>query len=67
MDCEEFLEIESRQTGLDAEAAERAIQATLETLARRLSKGESRDLLRQLPAELKPYVCTDGPRGLRRR
>ncbi|GLX11004.1 DUF2267 domain-containing protein [Microbispora sp. NBRC 16548] len=62
MDYEEFLEIVSRQTGLDAEAAQRAIQATLETLARRLSKGESRDLLRQLPAELKPYVYTDkGP------
>ncbi|WP_285781187.1 DUF2267 domain-containing protein [Microbispora sp. NBRC 16548] len=59
MEYEEFLEIVSRQTGLDAEGAQRAIRATLETLARRLSKGESRDLLRQLPAELKPWIYTE--------
>lgn len=46
-------------TGLDADAAERAARATLTTLAERLSPGEARDLLEELPAEMKPWVYTE--------
>src|SRR4051794_31762813 len=59
MDYGEFIEITQRETGLDVHAAERAARATLTTLAERLSSGQARDLLEQLPAELKPWLYTE--------
>jgi uncharacterized protein (DUF2267 family) len=47
-------------TQLDREAAERAVRATLETLAERLSKGEALDLAERLPAPLAGWLATDG-------
>jgi uncharacterized protein (DUF2267 family) len=61
VEYEEFIRMVAREAGLnDSEDAERAAQATLETLAERLSKGEARDLLQELPAELKLWIY---PRG----
>jgi uncharacterized protein (DUF2267 family) len=60
VDYEQFIKIVEEQTGLGAEAAERAAWATLRTLAERLSKGEARDLRGELPAEMKPWVYTEG-------
>jgi uncharacterized protein (DUF2267 family) len=60
MDYREFIQITQREGGLGADAAERAARATLTTLAERLSPGQARDLLHQLPAEMKPWVHTDG-------
>jgi uncharacterized protein (DUF2267 family) len=59
VDYQQFIQITQREAVLSAEAAERAAQATLTTLAERLSKGEARDLLEQLPAEMKPWVYTE--------
>jgi uncharacterized protein (DUF2267 family) len=61
MEYREFLEVVRQGGGLDADEAERAARATLTTLAERLSKGEARDLLEQLPAEMKPWVYTESP------
>jgi uncharacterized protein (DUF2267 family) len=48
--------------GLSREAAERAAQATLQTLADRLSRDEVRQhLVRELPEEMEPWVFTDTP------
>jgi uncharacterized protein (DUF2267 family) len=44
---------------LSSDAAERVAQAVLQTLAERLPPGEVRHLLRELPAELKPWVYTE--------
>jgi uncharacterized protein (DUF2267 family) len=44
---------------LSSDAAEQAAQAVLQTLAERLPPGEMRHLLRELPAELKPWVYTE--------
>jgi uncharacterized protein (DUF2267 family) len=56
MEYRDFLSSVEQQTHLDPHGAEQAIRATLQTLAERLSKGQARDLLAQLPAELKPVV-----------
>jgi uncharacterized protein (DUF2267 family) len=57
VDYDQFVSIVRDHTQLDE--PERAIRATLETLAERLSKGEARDLLAQLPAEMKPWIYTE--------
>jgi uncharacterized protein (DUF2267 family) len=60
VEYEQFIRTVAHESGTDdTETAERATQATLETLADRLSKGEARDLLRELPAELKPWIYTE--------
>jgi uncharacterized protein (DUF2267 family) len=59
MDYRGFIQVTQREGVVDADLAERAARATLTTLAERLSKGEARDLLRQLPAEMKPWVHTE--------
>jgi uncharacterized protein (DUF2267 family) len=56
MEYSEFLSSVGQQTHLDAYGAEQAVRATLHTLSERLSKGQARDLLEELPAELKPIV-----------
>jgi uncharacterized protein (DUF2267 family) len=58
MEYREFIQITQREAALDADRAERAAQATLTTLAERLSRGQARDLLQQLPAEMKPWIYT---------
>jgi uncharacterized protein (DUF2267 family) len=65
VEYEEFITIVAHEAVLDdIEKAERAAQATLETLARRLSPGQARDLLAELPAELKPWIHPRGDRQI---
>jgi uncharacterized protein (DUF2267 family) len=60
MEYEEIIEETRRASGgLTGEAAERAAQATLQTLAERLPSGEARHILAELPAELKPWIYTE--------
>ena len=52
--------IQQAAGGVSREAAERAAQATLQTLADRLSRDEVRQhLVRELPDEMMPWVFTD--------
>ena len=50
---DEFIERVEGRGGLDRAAAERAVAATLETLAERIAGGEVDDLAEQLPEELR--------------
>lgn len=60
MDDEEIIEVIRRESGgLSPETAERAAQATLQTLAERLPRAEARHVLQELPAELKPFIYTE--------
>jgi uncharacterized protein (DUF2267 family) len=59
VDYERFISIVEGAAGVGREPARRATQATLETLADRISKGEARDLADQLPPELAPSLATD--------
>ena len=57
MKYDEFMAQVQRRAGLDShEVAERATQATLETLSERLEGGEPKDLAAQLPPELATYL-----------
>jgi uncharacterized protein (DUF2267 family) len=56
MKFEEFMKTVSERAGLDREQAEKAVRATLNTLAQRLAGGEAKDLASQLPEELKETV-----------
>jgi uncharacterized protein (DUF2267 family) len=60
MDYEEFLTIVSTAADVDSESAEKATRATLQTLAERLTRGQARDLVTELPPELGPYLHTAG-------
>jgi uncharacterized protein (DUF2267 family) len=51
-----FLTIVERQAGLDRPEAERAVKATLQTLAERITGGEADDLAAFLPRELRAYL-----------
>ena len=60
MEYEQIIDVIRREAGgLGNEAAERAAKAALQTLAERLPRGEARHILRELPAELKPWAWTD--------
>jgi uncharacterized protein (DUF2267 family) len=59
MDYEEFISIVKQWADLRDEEAERAIRVVLQTLAERISTGEARDLVSQLPAELGPWLLTE--------
>jgi uncharacterized protein (DUF2267 family) len=59
MDNEQFVKIVEQQIGRGAEAAERAVQATLQTLTERLSKGQRRDMMRELPPETMRWLHTE--------
>jgi uncharacterized protein (DUF2267 family) len=59
MDYEEFISIVKQWADLRDEEAERAIRVVLLTLAERISTGEARDLVSQLPAELGPWLLTE--------
>jgi uncharacterized protein (DUF2267 family) len=56
---ESFVSLVQEKARASRDDAERAIRATLETLAERLSAGQARDIAAQLPLELAPYVATD--------
>lgn len=60
MDYEEFLTFVRTAAAIDRESAERATSATLQTLAKRLTRGVARDLVAELPPELGPHLYTDG-------
>jgi uncharacterized protein (DUF2267 family) len=55
VDYEAFLAAVEGDAGTSRELAERAVRATLQTLAERLSGGEAEDLAEQLPQELRPF------------
>jgi uncharacterized protein (DUF2267 family) len=52
----EFMQDVRERTGVDEDRAEKAVRATLNTLAQRLAGGEPHDLASQLPEELKETV-----------
>jgi uncharacterized protein (DUF2267 family) len=60
VDYDQFLAVVEQQADLGREAAEQATRAVLQTLAERIAQGEARDLADELPAELAPWLFTDG-------
>ncbi|MGW5329348.1 DUF2267 domain-containing protein [Streptomyces sp. NPDC004014] len=56
MDEQEFVRIVAERTGLSRQEAADLTRATLETLAHRLSAGEARDLITELPEGLADAV-----------
>jgi uncharacterized protein (DUF2267 family) len=56
---EEFIRSVQTRADLEWEPAVRAARVTLETLARRIARGEAQDLAARLPPELGPSVWTD--------
>jgi uncharacterized protein (DUF2267 family) len=52
----DFIAIVEREVGTGRDEAERAVRATLTTLAERISGGEAEDVARQLPPELRPLL-----------
>jgi uncharacterized protein (DUF2267 family) len=56
---ERFVTTVQQKASISREAAERAVQATLQTLAERLSQGQARDLAAQLPEPLAGWLFTD--------
>src|SRR4051794_40565286 len=66
VDYDGFVTTVQQKAGVSRERAERAIQATLETLAERLSAGEARDLPEELPDEIAGWLhTTSGPEPFR--
>ena len=60
MEYSEFIGlVQQAGGGLGTETAERATEATLRTLAERLSPGEARRLALELPAQLMPWLHTE--------
>jgi uncharacterized protein (DUF2267 family) len=57
---ETFLAEVEQQAQASREEAERAVRATLQTLAERISAGQAEDLARQLPPEVRPLLEGDG-------
>lgn len=60
LNYDEFLSRVQRRAGLDREVAELVAQATLTTLAVRITRGEAEDLAVQLPVELRPWLQLTG-------
>ena len=58
-DYERFITTVQQKASISRRKAERAAQATLETLAERLSPGEARDLADALPAPAAGWLFTD--------
>jgi uncharacterized protein (DUF2267 family) len=58
-DHERFIVIVQQMARLSWEEAQRATEATLTTLAERLSSGRARDIAEQLPEELRGHLATD--------
>jgi uncharacterized protein (DUF2267 family) len=61
MDRDRFISIVEQDAGLGRADAERAVRATLTTLAERIAEGQARDLQDQLPPELAPWLGTKSP------
>jgi uncharacterized protein (DUF2267 family) len=59
-DYERFITTIQQKAQLSWDEAERAAQATLQTLADRLSAGEARDIAKQLPAGVRPWLPAEG-------
>lgn len=53
---DEFLSAVQRRSGLDRDLAEAYVQATLNTLAERITRGEAEDLAAELPPALRPWL-----------
>jgi uncharacterized protein (DUF2267 family) len=62
VDHSQFIGLTRRLARLDADAAERAARAALETLAQRLSPGGAQNLREQLPVEMRPWVSGESGR-----
>jgi uncharacterized protein (DUF2267 family) len=60
---DEFMKEVRERSGLDQEQADKAVRATLNTLAERLKGGEPKDLASQLPEPLKDTVLLTSGRG----
>ncbi|HEV7884218.1 MAG TPA: DUF2267 domain-containing protein [Solirubrobacteraceae bacterium] len=56
MDHDDVIRLVAQSAGIEPEAAECAVEATLATLAERISAGEARDLAALLPPELAPWL-----------
>jgi uncharacterized protein (DUF2267 family) len=56
LDAETFIAVVEHDAGVPREAAERAVRATLHTLAERLSGGEAEDIAEELPPELARFM-----------
>src|SRR4051794_311540 len=56
MHCAPFLSTVEQVGGLSREQAERAIEATLRTLAERITGGEAEDIAAFLPKEVRTYL-----------
>jgi uncharacterized protein (DUF2267 family) len=60
MDHEAFTKTVAQAAGIDPDAADRAIEATLVTLGERISEGEAEDLAGHLPDSLAGLVVRPG-------
>ncbi|MEV1288935.1 DUF2267 domain-containing protein [Micromonospora sp. NPDC049679] len=56
MNCSEFVDAVARRGGVSREQAHDLTRATLQTLAERISGGETRDVGAQLAPELREYL-----------
>jgi uncharacterized protein (DUF2267 family) len=56
MTYDDFLSAVERRVGLDQRLLEPVVQATLTTLAERITRGEAEDLAAELPPELRPWL-----------
>jgi uncharacterized protein (DUF2267 family) len=63
MDAEEFEQSVCDRAGIPPGSARVLIQATLQTLAERLSGGEARDLAAQLPKPMKEWLTPTSERA----
>jgi uncharacterized protein (DUF2267 family) len=61
VDGEEFEKAVSARAGMPRHKARVLIQATLQTLAERLTGGEADDLAAQLPKQMKEWLAKTGP------
>ena len=61
MTREQFVTTVAHAARIGFDRAERAIEATLQTLAERIDAGEARDLAEELPDEVAPWLATTTP------
>ena len=58
---DQFVTTVAQAARIGLRRAERAIEATLQTLADRIDAGEARDLANELPDEIAPWLATTAP------
>ena len=61
MDHDTFIELVADEAAVPRTDAERAVQATLQTLGERIAREEARQLAAQLPPEIAPWIATMTP------